>query len=129
MNLTWRVREKYHVPIEGVFIRYYRDKKNRPIGCVAGVYGEGKIGVGYSLYHESAERKAGKPVDKKLGRDIAIGRAIKEWKLGIPKYDYPETLLGLTQVITVKCLEEARSDEEIKMLTYSEWRQFSAGVV
>jgi len=110
-GLTMMIRKEYGVPISGAFVAYYRDKQGKPIGCVAGVYGEGKVGVGYSMYHRGVEEK---PLDKKLGRRIAIGRAVKEWVKEDLLYIPPETLYGLYQLVQAKCL--IKSEMETKAL-------------
>ena len=106
-GLAKQIREKYNIPIAGAYVYYYRDEKRRPIGCIVGIYGAGRVGVGYSLYHESIEKVEGHPLSKKLGRTIAIGRAVKEWVTGKPKYskNAPEALAGKVQVVQLKCLE------------------------
>ena len=116
-DLTRQIREKYNLPIAGAYVYYYRDEDRRPIGCVVGVYGAGKIGIGYSYYHESVEKKAGHPLDKKLGRNIALGRAVKEWVLGKSIYSRtaPQVLTGKIQVAQLRCLESLAS---IKSITH-----------
>lgn len=123
-DLVEQIRRKYNIPIAGAYVDYLRDDKRRPVGCVVGIYGAGKIGVGYSLYHESAEKEAGHPLNKKLGRTIAIGRAVKEWVLGKPKYMFtaPDALLGKMHIVQLKCLERLASIKYLEHFAHGKSR-------
>ena len=83
-----------HFPI----IRYYRDKKGRPVGCVVAVAPEK---IGWSLC------KKGDALRKEIGRAIALGRAMHDHN----NHAIPKTLLNLYLVVYAQSKNEINKEE------------------